>query len=205
MMTKLTGFNKVSLDALLKEIGEEKTREILSGFSCPLNKDVEKFIKFKALEFEKQRISRTQLIFTSYKNSPALIGYYTLATKSFNITKSALSASMRKKIKKFATYNPDLKAYILPAPLIGQLGKNFQNGYNKLISGDELLKMACDDIQLTQSIIGGKVVYLECEDKPFLLDFYGSNGFVEFDRRKLDRDETDIDGEILVQMLRVFK
>lgn len=204
-MQKLTGFLKVSLDMLMEEIGEEPTKEILSDFSCPLNPDVEGFLKRKAMEFEKQRISRTQLVFASYKNKTVLVGYYTLATKSFNITKATLSASTRKKITKFATYNPDIKAYILPAPLIGQLGKNFRNGYNKLISGDELLKMACDDVQLTQSILGGKVVYLECEDKPFLLDFYGANGFVEFDRRKLDRDETDIDGEVLVQMLRVFK
>lgn len=204
-MPKLTGFIKVSLDTLFEEVGEEKTKELLSDFTCPHNKDVESFIKRKALEFEKQRISRTKLVYTSYKDSPVLVGYYTLTTKSFNITKSALSASTRKKITKFATYNSDIKAYILPAPLIGQLGKNFYNGYNNLISGDELLKMACDDIQLTQSIVGGKVVYLECEDKPFLLDFYSSNGFVEFDRRKLDKDETDIDGEVLVQMLRVFK
>lgn len=193
----MIGYVKVSLDLLMDEIGEEK--------ACPLNKDIESFLRLKAIEFEKQKLSRTQLIFTSYQGKNVLIGYYTLAFKSFNITKAGLSNSLRKKIGKFATYEPVLKIHVLPAPLIAQLGKKFTNGYNKLITGDELLKMACDDIQLVQSVLGGKVAYLECEDCPALINFYESNGFVEFDKRELDRDETEFKGEYLVQMLKIFK
>ncbi len=54
-----------------------------------------------------------------------------------------------------------------------------------------------------QMIVGGKVVYLECEDVDRLTEFYSSNGFVAFGKRLLDRDETEtLKGEYLVQMLK---
>lgn len=99
-----------------------------------------------------------------------------------------------------------MKRYIMSAPLIAQLGKNFNKGYNKLITGDELLKLACDKVKSIQTDVGGKFVYLECEDKPQLIDFYTSNGFVNFGKRNLDKDETDVmSGGYLVQMLRYLK
>ncbi|MCU5941466.1 N-acetyltransferase, partial [Clostridioides difficile] len=53
---------------------------------------------------------------------------------------------------------------------------------------------------------GGKIVYLECEDKPKLIEFYKDNGFVDFGKRSLDKDETDsLDGGYLVQMLKYLK
>ena len=54
-----------------------------------------------------------------------------------------------------------------------------------------------------QAIVGGKIVYLECEDKEPLLDFYSQNGFVNFGKRTLDKDETNtLSGDYLIQMLR---
>ena len=122
----MMGYIKVPLSTLLVEIGDERTVKLLSDFSCPINKDIEIFLRNKAIEFEKQQLSKTRLIFTSYKGTNVLVGYYTLASKSFNITKAALSKTMRKKIGKYATYDPVLKVHILPAPLIAQLGKILQ-------------------------------------------------------------------------------
>lgn len=198
----MDGYVKVSLSKLISQIGEDNVKNILSDFSCPINSDIETFLRKKAIEFEKQSISATHLIFTSYKSQNVLVGYYTLATKAFNVTKSAISKSMSKRINKFATYDTDLKSYILPAPLIAQIGKNFTNNYNSLITGAELLSIAIDDVKVIHQIAGGKVVYLECEDKPRLIDFYSRNGFVSFGNRSLDKDETNISGEYLVQMLR---
>lgn len=201
----MDGFVKVSLKKMMTNIGENKVKNILSEFSCPLNNDIEYFLKSKAIEFENQGISRTRLVYASYKEIPVLTGYYTLAEKAFIVSKMSISNSLRKKINKFATYSPEFKTYILPAPLIAQLGKNFANDYNKLISGDELLNMAIEDIQLTRQLLGGKVAYLECEDKPKLIDFYSDNGFVQFGTRTLDRDETQLTGEYLVQMLKYIE
>lgn len=92
---------------------------------------------------------------------------------------------------------------MISAPLIGQLGKNFANGYDNLIPGDVLLKLATDKARAIQAVLGGKFVYLECEDKDALLNFYGDNGFVIFGKRDLDRDERDRQsGQYLVQLLK---
>ena len=72
--------------------------------------------------------------------------------------------------------------------------------------GDELLKLALDKVREMQMIVGGKVVYLECEDRPCLKDFYSSNGFVDFGRRQLDSDEVGFGvDQYLVQMLKYMQ
>ena len=191
---------------MLEQVGEERVKSILSCFSSPLNKDVEQFLRSKAIEFSKSGIAQTHLIFTSYKGELVLIGYFTLAPKVIVATKNSLSKTLQKRMLKFAKYIPEIKGYILTTPLIGQLGKNYQNGYDKLISGDELLKMACDKISLIQYEIGGRYAYLEFEDKPKLIDFYKRNGFVEFGKRVLETDERDVmSGTYLIQMLKYFR
>ena len=66
--------------------------------------------------------------------------------------------------------------------------------------------MACDKIKAIQINIGGKVTYIECEDKPKLLEFFGDYGFVNFGRRYLDNDEKDeLSGNYLVQMLKYLE
>lgn len=144
-------------------------------------------------------------MFTSYKKELVLVGYFALSNKSITISRKALSNTLRKKVTKFGYFERDLNKYIINAPLIGQLGKNYK--YKDLITGDELLKLACAKIKETQNVIGGKIVYLECADHPKLIEFYTSNGFVDFARRQLESDEKDLydDGEYLVQMLKYLK
>lgn len=174
---------------------------LLPEFSCPLNPDIEDFFKHKALEFDKQSISRTTMVFTSFKEKPVLVGYFTLANKIIVVRQGSVSGTLWKRIKKFGSVSRENKTCAISAPLIGQLGKNYINGYNGLISGDELLQMAIDQVKISQSILGGKVVYLECEDNAKLIDFYERNGFFNFNHRTKDSDETNINGEYLIQML----
>mgnify|MGYP000901805735 CR=1 FL=1 len=200
----MKGFVQANLSKMVKELGEDKVKTILSHFICPLNKDVEGFLRDKSIEFAKQGLAATHLVFTSYKGSLALIGYFTLACKIIIIYRNNLSKSLQKRISKFAQYDQNLRRYSLSAPLIAQLGKNYNINYDKLISGDELLHMACEKVNQIQVDLGGKVVYLECEDKPKLI--YSSHGFVNFGRRSLEGDEQDIfQGNSLVQMLKYFK
>lgn len=205
----MTGYRVVNLCTLVEELGEDESKNILSNFSCPMNQDVEFFLSKKAIEFALQGWAQTHLVFASYKEQWVLVGYFALANKYIRISASQLGkagSGLRKRINKFANYDPELKAYILSAPLIAQLGKNYANGYNKLISGDELLQEACNKISKIQLDLGGKFAYLECEDKLCLTDFYTRNGFCEFDTRDLDPDETDkMEGEYLVQMLKYIK
>lgn len=190
---------------MIDELGEEQTTELLSGFLCPLNEDVETFLRKKAIEFAKQGLSQTHLVFASYKQKWELAGYFTLANKYITVNADVVSKTLRKKINRFATYDPKIRAYCLSAPLIAQLGKNYANGLNKLITGDELLKIACEKVSKIQLDLGGKFAYLECEDKPKLIEFYTSNGFCDFDRRPLDKDETSFTGDYLVQLLKYIR
>ena len=203
----MTGYGIVNLKELVEQVGESRAKEILSNFSCPYNKDVEYFLNSKAIEFSKQGIAQTQLVFASFQNELVLVGYFTLALKEIVVSrKASLSSRWRQRIRRFSTYSNLDNSYHVPAPLIGQLGKNFKNEYNKLISGDELLKIALDKVQQTQRILGGKFVYLECEDKPSLVEFYETNGFVKFGNRNLEREEMDRQsGQYLVQMLKFLE
>jgi len=202
----MSGYIGINLRDILNDetLGESAAKDILSSFSCPMNPDVEHFLKYTAVEFTKQSISSTYLIMASYKKEYVLAGYFTLANKIFCIDKDGLpSKSWRKRIAKFGQFDSTIQRYTISAPLIGQLGKNYNNSYNKLITGDELLKLALDKVREMQNIVGGKIVYLECENKEKLLDFYTQNGFVNFGSRKLDKDETDkLTGDSLVQMLK---
>ena len=197
----MTGYSILSLSDIISVKGEEFSRELLSSFSCPLNPDVEKFLtKRSAIEFAKQGVAQTFLVFASYKKQQVLCGYFAIANKYIAVSKKYVSTSVGKRLGKFA--RQDIKdTYVLSAPLIAQLGKNYANGYNELITGDELLKFALEKIGQAQAIIGGKYLYVECEDKPRLLEFYESNGFVKFGERKLEKDEEeDMVGSYLVQL-----
>ena len=202
MMARLV---QVSLSDMICELGEDRTKSILANFSCPKNNDVSDFLKSKSIEFSKQGLSKTHLVFYEDEESKILAGYFTLAMKTISIPKKSLSNKLQKRITKFCRYNVDIKRYMLPSILIAQLGKNYSNNANKKITGDTLLKMAHTEIKKVQKSVGGKVVYLECEDNDYLKSFYKKNGFVEFGKRTLDKDEADaLPGKYLVQMLKYF-
>lgn len=193
---------------MLEELGEEKTKTILSEFSCPKNKDVETFLKKKAIICTKQGVAQTHLVFFVEENKKILVGYFALAIKDFFIEFSGrnLNYKMRKRLHRFALYDKQEKVNRISTILIGQLGKNFSNENNKLISGDDLLAMACDKVREVQRMAGGKFVYLECEDEKSLKHFYEKNGFTNFGKRMLDKDELDdFSGKYLIQMIKYLK
>lgn len=202
----MKGFVEIPLLDMVEQLGEERVKDILSDFSCPQGKDVEYFLKNRALEFAKQKITQTQMIFLQYKEETRLVGYYSLTNKFISVKDTGVSNSLRKRIAKFGTRDTVNKGFMIPAPLIAQLGKNFTDGLNKQISGDELLKMALDKIVTAQLILGGKIVYIECENIPQLLEFYNRNGFIRFaERQKESEEEGRIVGDYLVQLLKVIK
>lgn len=196
-------YKVVNLNYIISELGEEKSKQILSNFCCPKNKDVEDFIKLKSIEFSKQGLAGIHLVFIIIDDNLSLLGYFALSNKIISISSKSLSNTLKKRISKFATYDKETNTYILSSILIGQLGKNYNNGLNEYIKGDELLKIACDKVRETQMDVGGKIVYLECEENEYLMNFYKNNGFISFGKRKLDKDEIEtLKGSYLIQFLR---
>ncbi|MGI5873135.1 MAG: N-acetyltransferase [Bacillota bacterium] len=200
----MSGYKIISLADLNNSLEDEgRVREILSSFSCPYNQDIEFFIKKKALEFDKQGISSTHLVLSSYKEEDVIVGYFTLANKYLQIKRKNLSKSYFKKAKKFGVYQSDIDSVTISMPLIAQLSKNFSKGYDNLITGDELLFFACEKVREAQQLISGRLVYIECEDKENLLSFYSDNGFVNIGKRELEKSEkTMYSGKYLIQMMK---
>ena len=193
----------VLLNDLLHELGEDKVKSVLSGFLCPLNKDVENFIKNTSINFVKQGIAATHLVFAPFGTETALVGYFSLANKCIDIPTANLSGSIKKRLSRFCPRNSVNDVFHIALPLIAQLGKNYANDFNSLISGDKLLGMAIDTIKEAQRNIGGRFAYLECEDIAYLKDFYRSSGFIEFSDRPLDDDDASVlKGNKLIRMIR---
>ncbi|MDO4162729.1 MAG: N-acetyltransferase, partial [Pseudomonadota bacterium] len=166
MNIQSTEYIQINLNDIIKGIGEENAKTLLSSFYCPLNKDVENFIRYKAIEFSKRDFAKTHLVFwcTEDHSEIELVGYYTIAPKSFTISKDNVSRSQYKKISQYGEFDSLMKKCTISSILIGQLGKNFANGNDTLITGDELLKLALDKVSAIQNEIGGRYTYLECED-----------------------------------------
>lgn len=54
----MTGYGLVNLKDMIQELGEGRTKEILSEFSCPLNKDVEFFCIARPLNLPGRELPR---------------------------------------------------------------------------------------------------------------------------------------------------
>lgn len=199
-----SSYVQINLADIIEAYGENDTKSILSSFSCKLNPDVEDFIRNKAISFSKHGLARTHLVYWECEDGSEkeLVGYYSLAPKILTVTKGHISNSSYKSICQFGFHDSHTDHCSIPAILIGQLGKNYNSGNDVLISGDELLSLALEKVKDVQFESGGRYTYVECEDKPKLIDYYTRNGFIRFGDRKLDKDETNIHGEYLIQFLK---
>ena len=196
----INDFNVTSVKETLKggKGAEDRLRILLSNFSCPQNRDVERFFKEQSVDFAKRKQSVSYLV--SSKADDELLAYCTLAIKSISVNAEHFSNTMRRKIERVSEVNERTGEYILAAYLIAQLGKNFADGANKRISGEMLLRLALGKITQLQDMAGGTVVFLEAGNVPQLLDFYTRNGFKQF----AVRQSHSPDQHKLVQLLRVL-
>lgn len=202
MINDITVFNiRRFLSSDDRILAEEDLYQILSDFSCGRNLDVEKFIKEQSIDFTKKNQSVTYLVFDNIYAE--LVGYYTIAIKPINVSASKFSKTMNRKIARVGELDEESGTYTLSAYLIAQLGKNFANGANYKISGQQLLQAAIDTILRLQYMAGGMVVFLETENDKKLLDFYeNQNGFKRFDTKDI-RIETE-NPHTLTQLLKIL-
>lgn len=166
------------------KIIEDKIYKLLLSFSCPLNNDVERFLKHNAIEFTKKDQSVTYLVFRYISNDEAdFVGYFTLAVKTVSIHSSAISKSMARKLDRISTLDEKTNTYTASAYLIAQLGKNFALPEERRINGNALLELAFDVISQAKYLLGGVIEFLECENNEALMNFYTRNGFRFFNSR----------------------
>lgn len=184
-----------------EDFGEEELREVLSEFSCEKNPDVERFLKKQSIEFTRKHQSVTYLVFSN--EDVTLVGYFTLAIKPISVDASGFSNTMKRKITRVSKLDETNGTYTLSAYLIAQLGKNFTDGANDKVTGEQLLQAAVDTIKELQYLAGGMVVFLEAENEEKLIKFYEEqNGFKRFAAKEVKSGETD--AHTLIQLLKVL-
>ncbi|MCL2495162.1 MAG: N-acetyltransferase [Oscillospiraceae bacterium] len=188
-------YRVIQLQQLIDDLGEDVAQALLSSFSCPRNKDIEGFLREKAILANRQRITMTHLVFEQGENGFLLVAYFALANKILSGVKGGFPRKLWDRIKRFAILADN--RYQVPSVLIAQLGKNYTNGLNERISGVDLLSLAMGEVRSAQMIVGGKTTYLECEDAPKLRAFYEKNGFVYIGQRQTEGD----DSRLLLQYL----
>ena len=79
--------------------GEPMLARVISGFSCPKNPDVERFLKNSAVEFTKKSQSVTYLVFSV--KGKELLGYFTIALKPLTVRGDTVSNAMKRKLLSF--------------------------------------------------------------------------------------------------------
>ena len=169
-------YRTISLyDLINQKVGEKAIKEILSDFSCPLNEDVDYFIHYKAYDFERVGLARTYLVYALIDDKPILVAFYSLGQSNVVISED-LSKNMKKKI--FGTTYPRGKN--IKTLLIGQLSKNFYNGYNQYIAGDILMGLVFEKIKEIHLLFPSVVIHIDCRNDIHLKRFYEKMGFQLF-------------------------
>jgi len=139
-----------------------------------MDKNVEEFLKNKALEFDKRNVSRTYLFVeeNAFVNGKLMIqAYFTLALKTLFFD-SRVSKRMIQKIDGFSK-----DADCVSAILIGQLGKDLIHG--DVLHGSDILFEAMNLAYEIFSTVGCRIVLIECEQIDKLVEFYEINGFTK--------------------------
>jgi N-methylhydantoinase B/oxoprolinase/acetone carboxylase alpha subunit len=154
---------------MLDAVGEEEVQTLLSNFSCPINNEIEHYVKNNAIDFSRRKLSVTYLVLGENGYLKAI---FALTHKAVQIMNANLSENTRKRIRRYAHLDEESDSYMISSFLIAQFGKNYFDFHEDNISGDELMNMTLGVLKAVQREIGGGVVYLECENKQKLLEFY---------------------------------
>lgn len=171
----------------IETFGEEVLKDVLSKFVSEKNSEIEEFIREKAIDFARQKLSITYLILNT--DNGVILGYFTLTHKSVILSSDGLSRTFQKKLAKYSRLDKDSGNYVVSAFLLAQLGKNYAVKADERISGKQMMRLVNDVLLDVQRRIGGGVIYLDCEDNPKLKDFYAGENFKEFADRFSSEDD----------------
>lgn len=174
---------------------EKKAQELISIFNCEKDKDIENFIRERAILFEKLGKSRTYLIFDEDEEEFKVLAYFTLAMQVLKIPEDLLSNRKTKFLDGFSSKIRGEKITEFPTILIGQVGKN--DLFKELISGNEIMQYCLSTVFKGQAVLAGRIIMLECKDAPYIINLYKKFGF-----QKLEKD---YDEDEHIQMIKILE
>ena len=182
-------FNVINIIDLLNSVGEKEVSSALSEFTCSKNPEIEFFLRNNAIDFAKRKISVTHLILD---DNAQIVAYFTLTHKPANITASNLSKSAIKTLSRYAILDKDSNSFNISSFLIAQFGKNSAYKDSNKLSGNKMMEFCFEILKSVQKQVGGGIVFLECEDKKQLLNFYQneSNKFRIYGERYSETEKT---------------
>ncbi len=92
-----------------KKLGEDKLVKLLSEFSCPLNSDVERFLKQQSIEFAKKHQAVTYLVLSL--EDAELLGYFSITIKPLAVKAEPFSNTARRKLARFSEIDQNEQNY----------------------------------------------------------------------------------------------
>ena len=96
----VNGVSAYTIPQCVQAMGENALSIFLRGFSCPLNLEVEDFLKDKAWQSAKLSSSVTYLVWHDKRKD--LLGYFTLAAKAYSVMGKVLNSKNRRLVGRFA-------------------------------------------------------------------------------------------------------
>lgn len=153
---------------------EKELSPFFNAFRCKREKDLEIFLRTKAVMYDNTNLGKTSLIIDKEafeRGEFKIMAFFTIGQTSIDI--SELSKTRKKKLLGSVPGRDKLKSY--QAFLIGQLGRS-DDYSSQDISGEIILNECYAEIQRVQRLIGGRLLLLECREHMFDL-FYKKRGF----------------------------
>lgn len=168
-------YSVISLHELLKHelVDEAKLLECFKKFSCSQERDLENFLVHLAVSYEYIEFGKTFLIIDNNKlnnEEIEIAAFFTLGQVSVDI--SILSKKQKRKIIGSVPGRDGMASF--SGYLIGQLGRCDKYTKDQL-PGSIILDECHCRLEVAQTIVGGKLVLLEC--RPALQRFYEGQGF----------------------------
>lgn len=182
---------------MLDSVGEERLKLFLKTFSSPVNLAIENFVRNRAIDFARKKVSVTYLV--NDFDDGQILGCFALTHKAVSIPGAGLSSSSRRKLERFARLDRAAGDYMASAFLIAQFGKNFGVDDGRRIAGSQLMDIVNDVLVNIQRQIGGGIIYLDCEDNEKLQQFYINEKFHKFGERFAEEEQ-----QKYIQYMRFF-
>ena len=156
----------------------EKLQSALDAFRCYKNRDVEVFLREKAIRYVKQELCSVYLLLNADLLNEKILSidaYFTLSHKALELN-SEMSATRRKNI------TSSKEAQITSVVLIGQLAKHMaldENG-NEVVSeltSKEILDCALQIVMFANEWIVCRAILVETRFEEKLYQIYEKHGF----------------------------
>ncbi|MCM1386280.1 MAG: hypothetical protein NC231_03050 [Bacillus sp. (in: Bacteria)] len=161
----MINYKIIPLGEMLKEYDEHLIENTFKKFSCQREIDLENFLIKKSIPYENTDLGKTYLIIDMdklNKGDLVIVAYFTIAQKAIDIS----TLSKNKKRKMLGEYPGRDSLDFIPTYLIGQLGRCDDYSSNDL-SGQQILNECYHAISIAASVVGGKLVVLECRETMF--------------------------------------